>query len=107
MRFSKSELDESVLLAWVGSPAQSQMNLFSVVMPLKNMTEAVTCDMASYDWLKLTALCLFRAQIVSKNKSICDRKAIDLHLCLIHSPIHITWSGRHKVTHEPWPQLES
>ena len=36
------------------------------------MAEAVTCDMASSDWLKLAALCLFRAQSVSKNKSICD-----------------------------------
>ena len=36
------------------------------------MAEAVTCDMASSDWLKLAALSLFRAQSVSKNKSICD-----------------------------------
>ena len=36
------------------------------------MAEAVTRDMASFDWLKLAALCLFHAQSVSKNKSICD-----------------------------------
>ena len=36
------------------------------------MAEAVTHDMASPDWLELAALCLFRAQSVSKNKSICD-----------------------------------
>ena len=40
--------------------------------PRKNMAEAVTRDMASSDWLKLTAPCLFRAQSVSKIKSICD-----------------------------------
>ena len=78
----KSELDKSVVMAWVGSPAQSQMSLFleyafprkSIVMPLKkkNMAEAVAHDMAYSDWLKLAALCLFRAQSVSKNKSICD-----------------------------------
>ena len=28
--------------------------------------------MASCDWLKLAALCLFRAQSVSRNKSICQ-----------------------------------
>ena len=31
-----------------------------------------TRDMASSDWLKLAALCLFRVQSVSKNKFICD-----------------------------------
>ena len=36
------------------------------------MAEAVTRDMAFSDWLKLAALCLFPAQSVSKNKSICD-----------------------------------
>ena len=36
------------------------------------MAEAVTRNMASSDWLKLAALCLFRAQSVSNNKSICD-----------------------------------
>ena len=30
------------------------------------MAEAVTRDMTSSDWLNLTALCLFRAQIVLK-----------------------------------------
>ena len=63
----------SVVMAWVGSPAQSQMRLFleyslpriSVVMSQKkNMAEAVTCDMASSDWFKLASLCLFRAQSV-------------------------------------------
>ena len=34
----------------------------------KNKAEAVTRDMASSDWLKLAALCLFRVQSVSKNK---------------------------------------
>ena len=38
----------------------------------ENMTEAVTRDMASSDWLKLAALCFFRAQSISKNKLICD-----------------------------------
>ena len=66
----KSELDKSVVTAWVGYPAQSQMSLFleypfprkSVVMSLKkNIAEAETRDMASSDWLKLAALCLFRA----------------------------------------------
>ena len=41
--FHKSELDKSVVMAWVGSPAQSKMSLFleyqfpqkSVVMSLK------------------------------------------------------------------------
>ena len=36
------------------------------------MAEAVTRDLASFNWLKLAAVCLFRAQSVSKNKSICD-----------------------------------
>ena len=54
------------------------------------MAEAVTRDMASSDWSKLAALCLFRAQSVSKNKSICDcagedRKVIDQHSYVIHS----------------------
>ena len=40
--------------------------------PEKDMAEAVTHDMASSDWLKFATLCLFRAQSVSKNKSICD-----------------------------------
>ena len=76
----KSELDKSVVMAWVGFPAQSQMSLFleypiprkTVVVSLKNMAEAVTRDIVSSDWLKLAVLCLFRAQSVSKNKSICD-----------------------------------
>ena len=50
---NKSDLDKSVLMAWVGSPAQSQMSLFldypfprkSVAMSLKNKAEAVTRDM--------------------------------------------------------------
>ena len=36
------------------------------------MAEVVTRDMAPSGWLKLAALCLFRAQSVSKNKAICD-----------------------------------
>ena len=55
-------------------------SIFRIPVPAKischvpeiNMGEAVTRDMASSDWLKLAALCLFRAQSVSKNKSICD-----------------------------------
>ena len=35
-------------------------------VPEKNMAEAVTRDMASSDWLKLAAFCLFRAHGVSK-----------------------------------------
>ena len=67
----KSELDKSVVMAWVCSPAQSQMSPFlehpflrkSVVMSLrKNLAKAVTRDMASSDRLKLVALCLFRAK---------------------------------------------
>ena len=53
----------------------------------KNVAEAVTRDMASSDWLKLAALCLFWAQRVSKNKSICDcagaRTQKDQHCYLI------------------------
>ena len=41
-------------------------------VPENNRAEAVTRDMASSDRLKLAALCLFPAQSVSKNKSICD-----------------------------------
>ena len=40
--------------------------------PWKNKSEAVTRDKASSVWLKLAPLCLYRAQSVSKNKSICD-----------------------------------
>ena len=68
-------------MAWVGTPAQLQLSLFLVHpfpakisdhVPDKNMVETVTRDMASSDWFKLAALCLFRAQSESKNKSICD-----------------------------------
>ena len=69
-------------MAWVGSPAQSQMSLFLeypfsrklVVVSLKKKknTAAVKHDMTSSDWLKLAALCLFRVQRVPKKKSICD-----------------------------------
>ena len=42
-------------------------------VPEKNMSGAFTRDMAaSSDWLKLVALCLFCAQCVSINGSICD-----------------------------------
>ena len=59
MYIVKSILDKSVVLTWVGSPAQSQMSLFleyqypfpqkSVVMSLKkkNMAVAVTRDFFS------------------------------------------------------------
>ena len=40
--------------------------------PGKIMAEAVTRNMASSDWLILAAICLFREQTVSKNKSRCD-----------------------------------
>ena len=86
-------------MAWVGFPAQSQISLFleypfprenQLSCPQKNMAEALTSDMAFSDWLKLAALCLFRAQSVSKNKFTCDcagqgRKVIDQHFYLIHS----------------------
>ena len=64
-------------MAWMASPAQSQMSLF-LEYPFprksqkKSMAEVVTRDMASSDWLKLAVLCFFRVQNVSKNKSICD-----------------------------------
>ena len=75
----KSELYKTVVMAWVGSPAQSQEPIFRNPFPRKsvghvpktNMAETVTRDMASSDQLKLKVLCLFRAQL-SKNKSICD-----------------------------------
>ena len=78
---SESELHKSVVMAWVCSPTQSQTSLFleypfsqnQLSCPCKNMAGEVTGDVASSDWLKLAALCLFRAQFVSKNKSICDR----------------------------------
>ena len=46
--------------------------------------------MGSSDWLNLAALCLFRTQSVSKNKSIVTvlgqyDKVIDRHSYLIHS----------------------
>lgn len=77
----ESELLKSVLMACVCFPTQSQMSLFleypfsqnQLSCPCKNMVGEVTRDVASSDLLKLAALCLFRAQSVSKNKSICDR----------------------------------
>ena len=83
----------------MGFPAQSQISLFleypfpgkSVVMSLKKkMAESVTRDMTSSDWLKLVALCLFRAQSESKiNQFVTvlgqDHKVIDQHYFLIHS----------------------
>ena len=56
----------------------------------KNMAEAVTRDMASSDWLKLAALCLFQAQSVSKINPFVSvqwqgRKVIDQHSYPIHS----------------------
>ena len=76
-----SELDKSVVIAWECFLAQLQMCLFLRIPVLakvschvseNNRAEGVTRDMASSDWLKLAALCLFPAQSVSKNKSICD-----------------------------------
>ena len=74
----KSKLDKSVVMAWVASPAKSTMSLFleypfprKSLVSEKNIAEAVTRDMAPFDWLKLAVLCLFRVQSVSKNKSIC------------------------------------
>ena len=57
--------------------------------PEKNMSESVTRDMTSSDWLKLLALCLFRAQSESKiNQFVTvlgqDHKVIDQHYFLIH-----------------------
>ena len=53
-------------MAWVGSTGQSKMSLFLEYVPeKKNMAEAVTRDMSFSDWLKLKALCLFRAQSAS------------------------------------------
>ena len=66
----------------------------SVVMSpkKKNIAEAGTRDMASSVWLKLATLCLFRAQSISKNKSICDcaraRPQSDQHSYLLHSWIN-------------------
>ena len=72
----KGELDKSVVMAWVGSPAVTNESIFRIRVhgkisshfPEKNITESVTRDMAYSDWLKLVALCLFRKQSVSKNK---------------------------------------
>ena len=51
----KIELDKSVVMAWVGSPARSQMNpvpaKISCHDPEKNMAQAVPRDMASFDGL--------------------------------------------------------
>ena len=59
------------------------------------MVEAVTRDMASSDWLRLAALCLFRSQSVSKNKSICDcpgaRLQSDRSALLSNRPFHGFW----------------
>ena len=73
--FHKIELDKSVVMAWhgwalkYGGPVANE-SIFRILVPAKitchvsenNMAEAVTCDMASSGWLKLEALCLFRAQ---------------------------------------------
>ena len=73
LQITTSELYKNVVVAWLAFPAQSQMRLFlEYRFPEKNITEAVTRDMAFSDWLKLAALCLFRAQSEPKNKSICD-----------------------------------
>ena len=65
-----------------GGPPQHSYNesIFRIPVPVKisfhvpekNMAELVARDMASSDWLKLAALCLFRSQSVSKKKSICE-----------------------------------
>ena len=73
---TKSELDKSVVMAWV----DFSESIFRIPVPAKgschvsekNMADAVARDMASSDWLKLANVCLFPAQKVSKNKSICD-----------------------------------
>ena len=63
----------------------------SVVVSLKkNMTEAVTRDMASSDWLKLAAsVCFARKVYLKINPFVTvlgqDRKGIDQHTYLIHS----------------------
>ena len=54
-------------MAWVGSPAQSQMSLsfddpfpakISYIPEKKNVAETLTRDMASSDWLKRAVLSL-------------------------------------------------
>ena len=60
--------------------------------PRKNVAEAVMCDMASSDWLKLLALCLARKVYLKVNAFVTvlgqDRKVIDLiHSCF---EIHVT-----------------
>ena len=68
--FHNSELDKCCY-GMCGVPSTvTNESIFRIPVPAKischvpenNMTEAVTRDMASSDWLKLEALCLFRAQ---------------------------------------------
>ena len=71
---NKSEVDKECSYGMGGLPSRVK-NEFIFRMPFVmslNMAEAVTRDIASSDWLKLAALCLFRKQSVSKNRSICD-----------------------------------
>ena len=72
------------------------------------MEEAVTRDVASLDWLKWVALCLFRAESVSKSKSICNfagaRPEIDRETLLSNSTLHnhdISHSAKVSSTHPP------
>ena len=94
----KSKLDKSVVMAWVGSPAKSKMSLFleypfprkSLMSLKKNITEAVTRDMAPFDSLKLAVLCLLACKVYLKINPFVtvlgqDRKVIDKHSYLIHS----------------------
>ena len=39
---------------------------------------ALTCDVASPDWLRLWLFACFRASAVSKNKPICQRRKLTL-----------------------------
>ena len=107
---AKSELDKSVAIAWVGSPAQSQMSLFleypfqrksSVMSPKKRGRSSHAWH--SFFWLVKIDGHLFRAQRVSKNKSICDcigpqdSKVIDQHSYLIQScSVLQTWPINYK-----------
>ena len=72
-------------------------SFFRITVPAKischvpeNMAEAVTRDIDTSGWLKLAALCLFRAQSVPKINTFVTvlgqgRKEIDQHSYLIHS----------------------
>ena len=76
---TESELGKSVVMAWVGSPAQSQMSIFleypflrkSVVMSLKKHGRG-SHVWHGFCWLVKIGAPLFRTQSISRNESICD-----------------------------------